>query len=69
MEIGKINPNTSGKINVPFKKSNDKYYEYGSQKYLKEQRVKEYNYVKASLVVAFGMACLAVGVFTKPKIL
>lgn len=53
-------------INVPdFKGKKDNYYEYGNQKYAKSTEAN--NYVKTSFVAAFGLACLAVGVFMNKR--
>ena len=48
-------------------RKNDNYYEYGNQKFLKRQEKK--NEVKTAFVLAFGLACLVVGVFSRRRII
>ncbi len=43
----------------------NRYYEYGNQKFLKEKEKK--NEVKTAVVLAFGLACLGVGILTKTR--
>jgi hypothetical protein len=52
------------------KQQQNKYYEYGSQKYLKPAPPppKKWDSVKTALTLGFGLSCLAVGVLTRNKI-